>query len=185
MTNYPPSSYPPGSQPPPYSSGHPSYPFPAQPGTPPQGQPHPSFPFPSQPRTANFPDASTFSSYYSPQEPTPQPTGKSRSRLVLTVVAVVMFVAAGVLGGLYIAAGSAHEKATSTLQDKKSELTDVRGQVSAAKEEKSTAEQNNSDLETKNGALQPCVEATQRYLWDGLEGEARTAAISAMIDACS
>jgi hypothetical protein len=178
MTNYPPSSYPPpGSQPPPYSSGHPSFPFPAQPGTPPGGQPQ----YPAQ-QPANFPDASTFSSYYAPQEP--QPVKKSRSRLVLIALAVVMFVAAGVLAGLYVAADGDREKATSTLTDKKAELSDVRGQVSAAEESKSTAEQNNNDLESKNSALQPCVEATQHYLWDGLEGAERDAAIDAMFAAC-
>lgn len=183
MTDYPPSSsYPPPSSPNPYTSGPPS------PGNP-HSAGHPSFPFPAQPSTpqppANFPDSSSLSSYYSPPTgQTPQPARKSRSRLVLTVVAVVMFVAAGVLAGLYIAADSEHEKVTTTLEERKAELGALTEQIAAAEKEKSAAEQANTDLETQNDALLPCVEATQHYLWDGLEGAEREAAIDAMFAAC-
>jgi hypothetical protein len=47
-----------------------------------------------------------------------------------------------------------------------------------------SAETRNSDLEAEKATLTTCVDAVQRYLWDGLEGTARDAAVDAMFTAC-
>jgi hypothetical protein len=186
----------------PYQQNPRSGPFPPQnpqPGQyPPQNPPSGPFQqqgpqsggFPSQqsPSSGSFPSASSFPSYYTSTQSgpgqQPEQAPRSKARLVLIVAAVLMFAAGGVFAGLYVAAESDHDKATSVLEDKKAELADVREEISSAEDAKSTAEQNNSDIEAKNSALKPCVEATQHYLWDGTQGAERDAAIDAMFAAC-
>jgi flagellar basal body-associated protein FliL len=134
----------------------------------PQQQPQP---------TASFP------SYYTSGQPalTPQPAKpKNTARIILIVAAVLMFAGAGVFAGLYVAANSDHDKASSVLDDRKAELADVKKNVSAAEGDKSDAEQHNSDLDSQNSALQPCVDATKHFIWD-LPSTASDAEVSAAI----
>jgi hypothetical protein len=181
-------SYP--SQNPAYPSQNPSYGEP-QYQTPSQAYP-PSpavgTPLPQQPQTGSFPSTSSFPSYYTSGQPgmPPQPQ-KSRAKVVLIVVAVLMFAGAGVFAGLYVAAESDHDKATSVLEEKKAQLADVKKDITAAEDTKSTAEDHNSDIEGQNSALKPCVDATQHYLWDvnGAPDAERQAALDAMWDACT
>jgi hypothetical protein len=189
-----------GNQPPqnPQNPQYPSGPFPSQyPPSPPGGfMPPPSPPggmpaqYPQSPPgglPAQNPTAWSPSYYTSSQPALPEPAPKSRAKVVLIVVAVLMFAAAGVFAGLYVAAESDHDKATSVLEDKKAELTAVKGEITTAEEAKSAAEQTNSDLESQNSALTPCVEATQHYLWDVTDAPdaERQVALDAMFDACS
>lgn len=169
-SQYPPS--PPGGLPPQSPPGG----LPAQyPASPPGGLPAQNAPWSP--------------SYYTSSQPAlpPEPAPKSKAKVVLIVVAVLMFAAAGVFAGLYVAAESDHDKATSVLEDKKAELTDVKGEITTAEEAKSSAEQRKTDLQSQNAALTPCVEATQHYLWDVTDAPdaERQAALDAMFDACS
>lgn len=179
-----------GNQPP-QNPQYPSGPFPSQPypPSPPGGLPsqYPQSPAGGLP-AQNPPATAPWSpSYYTSGQP-PQPAPKSKAKIVLIVAAVLMFAAAGVFAGLYVAAESDHDKATSVLEDKKAELAGVKEEITTAEEAKSSAESRNSDLESQNSALSPCVDATYNYLWDvPLEAPDadRQAALSAMIDACS
>lgn len=184
--NQPPQNpqYPPGSYP---SQYPPSPPGGLPPQSPPGGLPaqYPQSPpggLPAQ-------NAPWSPSYYTSGQPalTPEPARRSKAKIVLIVAAVLMFAAAGVFAGLYVAAESDHDKATSVLEDKKAELAEVKSAISSVADAKSSAEQRNSDLESQNTALTPCVEATQHYLWDvdGQSDEVRQAALDAMFDACS
>ncbi|TDV55030.1 hypothetical protein [Actinophytocola oryzae] len=169
-----------------------SSPFPQQTPQYPQSSPFPQQSYPQSPPTGmpqQQPPQPSFPSYYTSGLPTqslPPQQKKSRARLVLVVVAVLMFAVAGVFAGLYVAAESDHDKANSVMEDKKSELSDIRKDITSAEGDKSTAEQTNSDLESQNSALKPCVDATQHYLWDvtGAPDAERQAAIDAMFDAC-
>lgn len=170
-----------------------SNPVPAQPQSSPYSNPTPvqnppSTPFPSAshpPATARFPDASTFgSSYYSSGQQGP----RSRTPIILIVVAVLMLAAGGVFGALYISANSDHDKASSTLADRKAELDGIKKDITTAQGDKTKAEDNNSDLESQNSALQPCVDATQKFLWDTPQSAPEAeidAAVQAMKDACT
>jgi hypothetical protein len=184
----------------PYSSPYPgNNPYPGNQNQPyPQSSPFPQQSYPQSPPTGvpqqsqNLPaiQQPSFPSYYTGSQPafTPQPEQrKSRARLVLIVAAVLMFAVAGVFAGLYVAAESDHDKANSVLEDKKAELVDVKADITAAEGDKSDAEQKNSDLESQNSGLEPCVDATQHYLWDvtGAPDAERQAALDAMFDACT
>jgi hypothetical protein len=120
---------------------------------------------------------------YAPPPP-PFVRPKRRARLVLLIACAVAFAAAATFAGLYVAAAADRDTALARLADVRGDLTDVRGQVAAAAEEQASAEDRNDDLEAENTALNACVEAVHHYLWDGLEGAARTAAFSTMYDAC-
>jgi flagellar basal body-associated protein FliL len=166
-----------GNQQPGSYAGPPSNPFPATsyPQSPPAGTPQPT---------------SSFPSYYTGSQPafTPRPARpRNTARIVLIVAAVLMFAAAGVFAGFYIAANSDHDKASSVLQDKKSDLADVKKNVSAAEGDKSSATEHNSDLETQNAALKPCIDATEHFIWElptGTPDAEVSAAIQAMRDSC-
>jgi ferric-dicitrate binding protein FerR (iron transport regulator) len=114
----------------------------------------------------------------------PPPPPKRRAGLVLVIACAVAFAAAAVFAGLYVAADGDHDAAVVRLEQRKKELADVRARIGTAEEAQSSAESHNGDLEAENATLTTCVEAVQHYLWDGLEGDARTPAFNAMYDAC-
>jgi hypothetical protein len=165
----------------PYQPNPPSNPFPAPtyPQSPPTGVPAQNLPavIPS----SSFPASGSFPSYY---QPTPEPQQpKSRAKVILIVAALVMFVTAGVFTSLYLTANSDHDKAVSTLEERKTELADVKKDITSAEEAKSNAEKTNGDLKTQNDALQPCVDATMFFLWDATEAELE-GAVNKMRDVC-
>ena len=114
----------------------------------------------------------------------PPPPSKRRAGLVLVTACVVAFAAAAVFAGLYVAADGDHDTAVAELEQRNKELTDVRARIGDAEEATSSAEAHNGDLEAENATLTTCVDAVRHYLWDGLEGDARTPAFNAMYDAC-
>jgi hypothetical protein len=178
---YPPSNpYSPPSYPPipsPTSSPQSYPPIPAPPSS---HFPAPTPPFDPLPTQSMYP-STPYSGLAAPQ---PEKPRKSPVKLILIIAAVLMFAAAGTFAGLYVAADGDHEKATSTLEDKKAELADVKKEVTSAEEAKSTAEETNSDLEEKNSALTPCVEATQHFLYDDMTEAETDVAVDAMFAAC-
>lgn len=96
----------------------------------------------------------------------------------------VAFAAAAVSGWLYVGADGDHDAAVAVLDQREKELTDVRGRIGTAERARDDAEARNADLEAENSALTACVDAVKHYLWDGLEGAARTAAFDTMVTAC-
>lgn len=118
--------------------------------------------------------------------PIPQqfPPPKRRARVVLLVACVVAFAAAAVFASLYIGADGDHDAAIVQLDERKTRLVDVREGLTAAEAEQADAEERNDDLRTELTTLKTCVDAVQHYLWDGLEGAARTTALDAMFTAC-
>lgn len=119
-----------------------------------------------------------------PQQFPQQPRKKERARIVLLIACVVTFAIAGVFGALYIGADSDHDAAVARLEERKSQLADVRERLTTAEDAQESAETRNDDLEAEKATLTTCVEAVQRYLWDGLEGTARDAALDAMFTSC-
>jgi hypothetical protein len=189
--NYPPNSpyspnpYAPQQNPDPYAAQQNPAPYGSPPSYPPIPVAPPSYPpIPAQSDSspAMIPAAYPSAPYSGLM--TPEPPRRSRARLFLIVAAVLAFAVAGTFAGLYVVADGDHEKAVTTLEDKKSELADVKQQNTTATGERDQAEQRNGDLETANGGLKPCVDATQHYLWDGTEGTEREAALDAMFAAC-
>lgn len=161
----------------PYQPNPPSNPFPSviYPQSPPTGVPAQNLPAvaPQNPPavipSSSFPASGSFPSYY---QATPEPQQpKSRAKVILIVAALVMFVTAGVFTSLYLTANSDHDKAVSTLEEKKTELADVKKDITSAEEAKSNAEKTNGDLKTQNDALQPCVDATMFFLWEATEAQ--------------
>jgi hypothetical protein len=174
----------------PYASNNPYAP-PSYPPIPPASPPsYPPIPAPSSPPSSSFPPIpaqSAQSSY--PAAPysglmTPQPERKPKTSLILIVAAVVMLAVAGTFVGLYLVAGKDHDSAVSTVEEKKTELAEVKEQYTATESDREEAESANSELESANSALTPCVEATQHYLYDNLEGAERETALDAMFTAC-
>ncbi len=122
-------------------------------------------------------------------QPFPQPSaypppGNRRAGILLLIACAVAFAAAAVFAGLYVAADSDHDAAVARLDDTKKELADVRARIGSSEEEQASAEARSDDLEAENATLTTCVDAVRHYLWDGLEGDARTPAFNAMYDAC-
>ncbi|GAB1516048.1 hypothetical protein [Actinophytocola sp. KF-1] len=114
----------------------------------------------------------------------PPPPPRRRAGLVLLIACAVAFAAAAVFAGLYVAADGDHDAAIARLDDRKGALADVRARIGDAEEAQAAAEAHNDDLAAENAKLTTCVEAVRHYLWDGLEGAARTSAFDAMYDAC-
>ncbi|MCT2583450.1 hypothetical protein [Actinophytocola gossypii] len=114
----------------------------------------------------------------------PAPMGPRRSGVVLTVVAVVLVLTAGTFAGLYLATSGEHDDLADRLDDRRTELADRTDRATTTERERDRAEDRNSDLRVTRDALATCVDAVQHYLWDGLTGSARDAAISAMFTAC-
>jgi hypothetical protein len=163
----------------PYQPNPPSNPFPSPsyPQSPPTGMP-------SQTVSPSFPQSGSFPSYYTSSQPAQEPQQpKSKAKVLLIVAALVMFVAAGVFAGLYVTASNDHDKAASTLEEKKTELADVKKNITSAEESKSNAEKANGDLKSQKDALQPCVDATMYFLWEAPEAELG-AAVQRMRDVC-
>jgi hypothetical protein len=161
-----------------------------------QFQPQPPFQ-PQQPQTPPYLPVQSRQSpishpipqqqYYPPQYPQQfpqQPQKKERARIVLLIACVVTFAIAGVFGALYIGADSDHDAAVARLEERKSQLAEVRERLTTAEDAQESAETRNGDLETEKATLTTCVDAVQHYLWDGLEGTARDAALDAMFTAC-
>ncbi len=117
------------------------------------------------------------------QQRWPEPT-RSRRNIALVVASVVLFVAAALAGTLYVLADRDHDRAVAELAEHRDDLTAARGQVDTAEEERSAAEAKNADLADENADLTACVEAVQRYLWDGLVDAERDAALTKMFDLC-
>jgi hypothetical protein len=174
------------SNPPSPNQPQPPYPY----SNPPSASPYPQSPpigVPQPPRSQPFPSPS-FPSYYTSNQPVvpPQPP-KSKAKIILIVAAVVMFAVGGVFGGLYVATESDHDKANSVLEDKKNELAGVKQNIASTAEDKSNAQQAATDLQTQNDALQPCVDATQKFIYDvpsTASDAEKNAAVQAMRDAC-
>ena len=122
--------------------------------------------------------------YPPPPVSPPPPPPKRRAGLVLVIACAVAFAAAAVFAGLYVAADGDHDAAVARLEQRKKELADVRARIGTAEEAQASAEARNRDLEAENATLTTCVDAVRHYLWDGLEGDARTTAFNAVYDAC-
>ena len=151
--------------------------------TPTQNPPSSPFQTPSYQQQSQFPDASTFSSSYYGGQP-----AKSKTPIILIVVAVLLFAVGGVFAGLYVSASGDHDTASSALEDKKAQLADIKDDITTAKGDKTKAEDHNGDVESQNSELQPCVDATQTFLWDtpATASDAEiSAAVQAMRDACA
>lgn len=162
MTDYYPTQYPPRQQP-----RTPSY-LPEQSRQSPISQPIPrQYPYPQQ---------------VPPQPPVRAPG--HRARLVLLVACAVAFAAAVLFGALYVGADGDHDTAVAQLDERRSQLADVRERLTAGEAERADAEERNADLESEQTTLKACVDAVQHYLWDGLAGTARDAALDAMFTAC-
>lgn len=124
-----------------------------------------------------------------PLAPRPQPywlppPPRRKRRTGLVIACAVAFAAAAVSGWLYIRADGDHDAAAAVLGARDRELAEVRGRIGPAQDARADAEARNADLESENAALTACVTAVQRYLWDGLEGDARSAAFDTMFTAC-
>lgn len=116
--------------------------------------------------------------------PPPPPPPKRTARVVLSIACGLAFAAAAVFGWLYVSADGEHDAAIARLDQRNGELADVRSQLGDAEKAKSSAQEHNDGLAAENATLTTCVSAVQHYLWDGLEGAARTTAFNAMYDAC-
>ena len=138
---------------------------------------------PQQPRQSPISQPFPQPMAYPPPPPRAAPP-KRRAGLVLLIACAVAFAAAAVFAGLYVAADADHDAGVARLADKEKELADVRARIGAAEETQASAEARNGDLEAENATLTTCVEAVRHYLWDGLEGDARTPAFNAMYSAC-
>ena len=140
---------------------------------------------PQQPRQSPISQPFPQPMLYAPPPPmAPPPPPKRRARVVLAIACGLAFAAAAVVGWLYVSADGDHDTAIARLDQRKGELAAVRSQLGDAEKAKSSAQERNSGLESENATLTTCVEAVQHYLWDGLEGDARTTAFNAMYDAC-
>jgi len=141
---------------------------------------------PQQPRQSPisqpFPRPMLYAPPVAPMAPPPPP--KRRAKVVLSIACGLAFAAAAVFGWLYVSADGDHDAAVARLDQRQGELAEVRSQLGDAEKTKSTAQERNDGLESENATLTTCVEAVQHYLWDGLEGPARTTAFNAMYDAC-
>ena len=119
-----------------------------------------------------------------PQQQFPPPPKKQRARIVLLVACVVTFAIAGVSGALYVGADSDRDAAIGRLEERKSQLAEARERLTTAEDAQESAQTRVGDLEAEKTTLTTCVDAVQHYLWDGLEGTAREAALDAMFTAC-
>ncbi|MBB4909636.1 hypothetical protein [Actinophytocola algeriensis] len=153
----------------------------------PQQQQQPHLPVQSPRSPISQPIPQQYPQQFPQQFPQPFPQQwqpKQRARIVLLVACVVAFATAGVFGALYIGADSGHDAAVARLAERKSQLAEVRERLTTAAAAQDSAETRNSDLEAEKATLTTCVDAVQHYLWDGLEGTARDAAVDAMFTAC-
>lgn len=122
-----------------------------------------------------------------PRGPVPAPGPRRAGRtaaIVLSVAAVLLVIATGVLGYLYVAATGEHDAAGERLADRRTELAAAEDRVTTAEADRDRAEADNSALETENRELGTCVTAVQHYLWDGLTGAARDAALDRLFTEC-
>ncbi len=117
--------------------------------------------------------------------PAPAPRRRRRrSVIVLAALASTLFLAAGVLTALLVMAGRDHDAAAGRLDDVRAELTGVRERVASAEAERNGVERRNTALQAEKSELSACVEAMRHYLWDGLTGTARSAALNTMFTEC-
>jgi hypothetical protein len=115
--------------------------------------------------------------------PPPRPSG-ARATVVLGVLVAVLFLAAIASVVLYLSARGEHETAVSRLAERKGALAATSQQVASTGAVLRAADQRNGALETANADLKTCVDAVQHYLWDGLTGDARIAAVDQLFIAC-
>lgn len=185
MTDFQPTQFQPPQQPQQPSQQPPQTPpyLPVQSRQSPISQPIPQqYPYQQQFPPQQYPQQYPPQSQLPPQPPVRAPG--HRARLVLVIACALAFAAAALFGVLYVGADGDHDEAVAQLDDRQSQLADVRERLTAAEAERVTAEGRNADLETEHTALKACVDAVQHYLWDGLEGTARDAALDAMFTAC-
>jgi hypothetical protein len=135
----------------------------------------------SHPIPQQFPQQ--YPQQYPSQYPQQQPP-KQRARTVLLIACAVAFVTAGVFGFLYVGADSDRDAAVVRLDERKARLAEVRDRLATTEDAREGAQTRVSDLEAEKTSLTTCVDAVQHYLWDGLEGTARDAALDAMVTAC-
>jgi hypothetical protein len=123
--------------------------------------------------------------YFAPVAPSvPLPVARQKKSGVLAVLVVTLFVAAALLGTLYVLADRDHDAATALLDTRMAELADVRGQVATTDTQRAVAAQRVDGLEGANAELTTCVDAVRHYLWDDLADEERDTALDAMFQLC-
>jgi len=115
--------------------------------------------------------------------PPPRPPG-ARATVVLSVLVALLFVAAIGSVVLYVSARGDHDAAVSRLAERKGALAAVNQKVVSTDAALRAAAQRNSGLATEKTDLTTCVDAVQHYLWDGLTGDERTAAVDLLFTVC-
>ena len=118
-----------------------------------------------------------------PEPEPPRRTG-GRARVVLAVVAALLLAAGIVFGVLYVSARGDHDAAVARLTEREGTLAEANLRVSSTDSARQAADRRNSALETENAQLTTCVEAVRHYLWDGLVGAEREAAVEQLFTAC-
>jgi hypothetical protein len=114
----------------------------------------------------------------------PPPVERRKRSGPLVVLAVILFVAAALLATLYVMADRDHDAATALLDTRMAELAGVRGQIATTDAQRAAAAQRVTGLEDTNAELTTCVDAVRHYLWDGLAGAERDAALDTMFEVC-
>lgn len=118
-----------------------------------------------------------------PAPPAPVP-GIRTAMATLVVLTSLFLVSAGVFMTLLLMAGADHRSAVARLDQQQSELANVNDQVVSAEAGRKRADDRNKALKSDNMDLSGCVEAMRHYLWDGLAGSARTAAVRVVLAKC-
>jgi len=116
--------------------------------------------------------------------PAPPRPGGGRATVVLAVVAALLFAAGIVFGVLYLSARGDHDAAAAALTERQNSLAEVNLRVSSTDSARQAADQRNGALENENTELTACVEAVRHYLWDGLVGVERDAAVDRLFTTC-
>jgi hypothetical protein len=124
--------------------------------------------------------------YHTPFAPPPValPVRRQRNSGQLIVLAAVLLVAAALLATAYVLADRDHDAAAALLDTRAAELADVRGQIATTDTQRAAATQRVADLTDANAELSTCVAAVRHYLWDGLAGDDRDAALDTMFEVC-
>jgi len=125
---------------------------------------------------------------YAPAPPYSPPIAPRRARrataIVLGVIAAALLITAGVFAGLFTLASGDRDTLAGQLDERRTELGGVTDQVVATEEARDTAAERNTGLETTRSELSACVDVVQRYLWDGLVGAERQAALDQLFTLC-